>query len=190
MTGGVDVMLASVYAELINLPRPVSRRQRMDVQHRAKQFAPFAALREFEETVRKKEIVYETRKELSEEKKRELDIKLGILSCGMRIQVTFFAESPEMPGKGQYHTIKGDIDFFDPLSCLRIKDTEIRIADITDLSGDIFEIIEFDFVCLTRYSKNAPTSLGGEMNCKKIRENTCSNVPDVVQYNQSNKRKD
>ena len=43
---------------------------------------------------------------------------------------------------------------------------------------------------LTRYSKNSPTSLGGEMNCKKIRENTCSNVPDVVQYNQSNKRKD
>ena len=43
---------------------------------------------------------------------------------------------------------------------------------------------------LTRYSKNSPTSLGSEMNCKKIRENTCSNVPDVVQYNQSNKRKD
>lgn len=43
---------------------------------------------------------------------------------------------------------------------------------------------------LTRYSKNSPTSLGGEMNCKKMRENTCSNVPDVVQYNQSNKRKD
>ena len=43
---------------------------------------------------------------------------------------------------------------------------------------------------LTRYSKNSPTALGGEMNCKKMRENTCSNVPDVVLYNQSNKRKD
>ena len=49
---------------------------------------------------------------------------------------------------------------------------------------------EFLDMFLTRYSKNSPTSLGGEMNCKKIRENTCSNVPDVVQYNQSNKRKD
>ena len=49
---------------------------------------------------------------------------------------------------------------------------------------------EFLDMFLTRYSKNSPTSLGGEMNCKKIRENTCSDVPDVVQYNQSNKRKD
>lgn len=47
-------MLASAYAELIYMPRPVSNRRKMEVGHRAKQFAPFAALRGFEETVRKK----------------------------------------------------------------------------------------------------------------------------------------
>ena len=60
-------MLASAYAEMIYMPRPVSRRRKMDVGHRAKQFAPFAALRGFEETVRKKESIYENKKELSEE---------------------------------------------------------------------------------------------------------------------------
>lgn len=32
----------------------------MDIGHRAKQFAPFAALKGFEESVRKKEIIYES----------------------------------------------------------------------------------------------------------------------------------
>lgn len=63
-------MMASAYAKLIYMPRPVSNRRKMDVGHRAKQFAPFAALRGFEESVRKKEILYEPRKELSEEKKQ------------------------------------------------------------------------------------------------------------------------
>lgn len=34
-------MLASAYAELIYMPRPVSNRRKMEVGHRAKQFAPF-----------------------------------------------------------------------------------------------------------------------------------------------------
>lgn len=42
-------MLASAYADMVFMPRPVSNRRKMDVGHRAKQFAPFAALRGFEE---------------------------------------------------------------------------------------------------------------------------------------------
>ena len=91
-------MMASAYAKLIYMPRPVSNRRKMDVGHRAKQFAPFAALRGFEESVRKKEILYESRKELSEEKKQELDRKLQYLSTGMWIQATYFVESMEFPG--------------------------------------------------------------------------------------------
>ena len=61
----------------------------MDVGHRAKQFAPFAALRGLEKTLQKQEIIYEFQKDLSEEKKNELDMKLRILEYGMKIQVTF-----------------------------------------------------------------------------------------------------
>ena len=135
-------MMASAYAKLIYMPRPVSNRRKMDVGHRAKQFAPFAALRGFEESVRKKEILYEPRKELSEEKKQELGRKLQYLSTGMWIQATYFVESMEFPGKGKHCTIEGTVEFFDLQIHLRIGDTEIPISDITDLSGNVFEILE------------------------------------------------
>lgn len=41
----------------------------MDVGRRAKQFAPFAALRGLDETIRQQEIIYEPKRDLSEEKK-------------------------------------------------------------------------------------------------------------------------
>ena len=114
----------------------------MDVGRRAKQFAPFAALRGLDETVRQQEILYEPRKVLSEEKQNELDMKLNILTCGRKIQVTYFIRSQKNPLIGQYHTITGNIEFFDPSSYLRIDDTEIPIQDLCDLTGDIFEEME------------------------------------------------
>ena len=50
-------MLASAYQPYLYLPRPVSRRHPMDVGRRAKQFAPFAALRGLDETIRQQEII-------------------------------------------------------------------------------------------------------------------------------------
>ncbi len=41
----------------------------MDVGRRAKQFAPFAALRGLDETIRQQEIIYEPKRDLSEERK-------------------------------------------------------------------------------------------------------------------------
>lgn len=58
-------MRTSAYAKLVYMPRPVSNRQKMDVGHRAKQFAPFAALQGFEEAIRKKESLYEPRSSAS-----------------------------------------------------------------------------------------------------------------------------
>lgn len=43
---------------------------------------------------------------------------------------------------GQYHTLSGTVEFFDPSVHLRIDDTEIQIQDICDLTGDVFETIE------------------------------------------------
>lgn len=82
-------MLAKAYQKYLYIPRPVSKRYPMDVQHRAKQFAPFAALRGFEEIVRKQEILYEQRKMLSEEQKCGLDRQLQMVSVGMKIQATY-----------------------------------------------------------------------------------------------------
>ena len=107
----------------------------MDVGRRAKQFAPFAALRGLDETIRQQEIIYEPKRDLSEEKKNELDMKLRILA-------TYFQKSWKNPLIGQYHTLSGTVEFFDPSVHLRIDDTEIQIQDICDLTGDVFETIE------------------------------------------------
>ena len=139
---GCEEMIANAYADMIYMQSPISRRIRMDIGHRAKQFAPFAALKGFEECVRKKEIIYEKRKILSDEQKNEIDQKLRLLTYGMRIQVTFFKESQEFPGKGQYQTVEGNVDFFNPSVYLRIGDTEISIMDISDINGDIYQNLE------------------------------------------------
>lgn len=135
-------MLAQAYRNIMYLPRPASRRTPMAVERRAKQFAPFAALKGFEDAVREKEIIYKPRRILSEEKKNELDMKLRMLKPGMEIQTEYFAENPLLPGYGRYHTVKGDVAFFDPAIGLRIGDTEIDIPDICELSGDVFNILE------------------------------------------------
>ena len=106
----------------------------MDVGRRAKQFAPFAALRGLDETIRQQEIIYEPKRDLSEE--------LRILVYGMKIQATYFQKSWKNPLIGQYHTLSGTVEFFDPSVHLRIDDTEIQIQDICDLTGDVFETIE------------------------------------------------
>ena len=105
----------------------------MDVGRRAKQFAPFAALSGLDETIRQQEIIYEPKRDLSEEKKNELDMKLRILAYGMKIQATYFQKSWKDPST---------VEFFDPSIHLRIDDTEIQIQDICDLTGDVFETIE------------------------------------------------
>ena len=102
----------------------------MDVGRRAKQFAPFAALRGLDETIRQQEIIYEPKRDLSEEKKNELDMKLRILVYGMKIQATYFQKSWKNPLIGQYHTIMGTVKFFDSSSYLRIDDiTPLLLRD-------------------------------------------------------------
>ena len=74
------------YQRIMYLQRPVSKRYPMAVERRAKQFAPFAALKGFEETIKEKEFIYEMKRVLPEETKNDLDMKLKILKPGMEIQ--------------------------------------------------------------------------------------------------------
>lgn len=135
-------LIASTYQQYLYLPRPVSRRHPMDVGRRAKQFAPFAALRGLEENIRKQEIIYEPRKILSEEQKNELDMKLRMLTYGMKIQARYFVGKEDDQTIGRYHTVSGNVEFFDPSVYLRLDDTEILIRDICDLRSDAFEEME------------------------------------------------
>lgn len=135
-------MLVNANLELINAQRPVSNRRKMSNRHRAKIFAPFAALKGFEESVRKQEIIYEPRRILSDEKQEDLNRKLRLLDANQEIEVTYFVKSPYNQKVGQYHKVAGTVDFFDPSIYLRIGDTEIQLPDIVELSGEAFTILE------------------------------------------------
>lgn len=130
------------YSDIIKLHRPVLHHVHMDVGRRAKQFAPFAALKGFEECVRRKEILYVERPSLCEEKRDELDRKLRILQSGMSVTVTWFLQDPEHLWRGRMETVSGTVEFFDPSVHLRIGDTEIYVADIVELSGEAFTFLE------------------------------------------------
>ena len=82
-------MQEAMYKKMINMDRPKSTRRKMETAHRAKIFAPFAAQKGFEEAIRKEEIIYEPKMELSEEKKREIDWKLKRIQKGMQVKIRF-----------------------------------------------------------------------------------------------------
>ena len=103
-------MLSTEYQKILHRTRPVSGRHPMAVEKRAKQFAPFAALKGFEDEIHEQEIRYEEKRILSEEKLEELDRTFHMLKEGMEVEVEFYLQSPVKPGRGQYYTASGEIE--------------------------------------------------------------------------------
>lgn len=100
---------------------------KMTREMRAKQFAPFAALRGFEEALREKEKIRVDKKELSEEYCVELNETLKTLYSGSRVNLTFYRN-------GEYLSMCGALEKFD----LNLKYLEIDNVHVT--FDDIFKI--------------------------------------------------
>ena len=99
------------------------RHPRMNQGHRAKIFAPFDALKGFNEAVSAKEVLYESRIELSPEDAAELDRRLSILhnltynsrmarTNRVQVSVTYYQpcldpNHDDYGLRGQYQTITG-----------------------------------------------------------------------------------
>ena len=130
----------------------------MDTARRAKIFAPFDALRGFNEAVSSKEILYEERRELTESEKEELDRRLGNLlqmtaehaehpHGRIPVRITYFlpCRDPEHEAfgrRGTYRTVAGSllkIDFQNRTILLNICSRSIDTAG-TDASTEIIEI--------------------------------------------------
>lgn len=145
------------FEEMLRMPRPASAHLHMDQRNRAKQFAPFDALRGFGESIRERAVVYTSRPVLMEERKEELDRELKQLHCGMEVMVVCFRECREkkreeepegnkeeelifpprklkternLSGMGQYESITGNVEFIDPGVRIRVDETEILFRDI------------------------------------------------------------
>lgn len=141
------------------------RHPRMNTGHRAKIFAPFDALKGFNEAVSAKEVLYENRIALSPEDAAELDRRLTILhnltynsrmARANRVQVSVTYYQPCLDPnhddyglRGQYHTITGicwnvDAEVNRTITIDRMKlplDDVLRI----DALDDVFQIRWEDF---------------------------------------------
>ena len=125
----------SDYSDIISLQRPLITRPSMEISHRAKQFAPFAALQGFEQNIRQKEIIYEERRILSDDQKEEINRFLHTISIGMVISILYFTENPHLPGLGKYYNLTGVVDNFISSSHLVIEENEIKIENIYSIKA-------------------------------------------------------
>ena len=128
----------NAYSDMLTAERPIPSRPRMPRQNRAKIFAPYDALKGFEETVHAKDRIFVYRAELSEEVQEQLDLRLRRLRRNDRVTVTWFRLCPESgdPALGEYETASGAVTGIDPVRrCLLLGRRVIRIADITEIRG-------------------------------------------------------
>jgi len=127
------------YEDIIEMQRPNVKRQGMEISHRAKIFAPFAALKGFEECVRKKEIIFEERKLLTDDQTEMLDRRLRSLKSGDQITAIYFVVNPLDVEVGQYKKITGTVFFEKDPNIIRIENRNILISDLVEITGDMFD---------------------------------------------------
>ena len=135
-------MLTTEYRKILYFSRPMSGRHPMAIEKRAKQFAPFAALKGFEEGIHEQEIRYEEKRILPEEKLEELDRKFHMLKVGSNVMIEYFIESPMKPGVGQYYQISGAIEEISK-SSIWIQGQEISCESMIEiLSGSFYDMLK------------------------------------------------
>ena len=127
------------YDDLLHLPRPTSTRHpRMPRGNRAAQFSPFAALTGYDGVLREAGRVTQPRRELTEERKGELDRRLRLLSERERpeVAVTWFLPDGKKEG-GAYLTTTGRLRRL-WAGVLYLEDgTEISVESIVELESPL-----------------------------------------------------
>ena len=101
---------------------------KMDRENRAKQFAPFSALKGLEELIHEQEKVYVIKRDLSEESQKELNRKLCLLQPGDFVSVEYYRN-------GAYHTMIGTVEKINSSGkFLIINETKIEFDRLYDIS--------------------------------------------------------
>lgn len=119
------------YDDLIYQERPVyTKHGRMKRSERAKQFAPYAALKGYEKAIQQQEIQFTPKKILSENRKEELDRLLRQVQTGDTIKVTYYTS-------GAYQKIEGAVGKIDANGhALFVDGKRIPVEAIFDVTGE------------------------------------------------------
>ena len=104
----------------------MAEKTKMPASQRAKQFAPFAALKGFEDAIERKVKVFLPRPEFSEEMALKLDNALQKIKKGQKITVTYYYD-------GEYFDFSGTVKKLDLFyKTITIDDNIILLEDITE----------------------------------------------------------
>ena len=131
------------YNDIINLPHHTSKtRKPMSLYNRAAQFAPFAALTGYADSIKETARLTEQRIELSDEFKNILNQKLQILNKNInshpKVTITYFELDNKKSG-GVYKTISGNIKRIDEYNkkLIFLDKNELRFNEIHDIEIEI-----------------------------------------------------
>ena len=132
------------YEDIIGLPHFVSKnRKHMSNRDRAAQFAPFAALTGYDESINEAARMVDACIELSEEEKQDLDRKFMILEESVKdrpeVVITYFVPDRKKKG-GMYLSEKITVRRIDCVERVIITADRkrYRLDDIDDLDGELF----------------------------------------------------
>ena len=135
------------YDDIINLPRFVSRnRNHMSNHDRAAQFAPFAALSGFGESISEAARLVDEKIELGEEELQILNNKFVILENYIKdkpdITITYFVQDENKKG-GIYYTENIRVRKIDLIEriLISVDKRKYLFDDIYDIAGELFSSI-------------------------------------------------
>ncbi len=124
-----------MYDDIINLPHHESKRGHMSLYNRAAQFAPFAALNGYYDSIVEVSRVTFDKKVLTDEERLILNSKLNVIKAFDEVSVTYFVKDKFKDG-GEYVTKKG---------CVRKVDSYHKFILMDDLSKiNFFDILDID----------------------------------------------
>ena len=129
-----DRMECHRYDDVINRQHPTSKKHpRMSNMNRASQFAPFAALTGYEESIKETARLTDRKRELSEDDIEEINAKLNFIQEHINerpeVAITYFQPDERKEG-GAYITVTEKVRRIDDgtgLLCLKMKEYYVLI---------------------------------------------------------------
>lgn len=150
----LEAKVTNKYDDIIHMEYPLKssdriKHPRMTIENRAKIFAPFAALKGYEEAIAAKQKIVVARIELSEEAKEFLDLQLGkmeqLLSKGQHpiITVVYFQKDKDsLDDKGEYIRFTGMVSKLDLTSrMIQIVEKRLPLDEIYKIEGEDLDTI-------------------------------------------------
>ena len=140
----------SRYEDILNATPPVGQGLKgyppMNIPDRAKIFAPFAALKGYEEAIFAKQKIVVPRINLSEETRDLLDQKMHLVLELLKRQqhpiltIIYFTRTGTGQDEGEYIRFTGMVGKIDETSkILHIVDLKVSLYDIYNMEGELFD---------------------------------------------------